>query len=109
MNYYSSHDIFEKMLGKQGDTMPVGFYNGMTYNGFLTIDSPSPYGLYDMAGNVWQWIGDVYEGAHYCTLRGGSKADYAYNMRVRTRNNASPGYHSPNVGSVAPVPRPNNG
>jgi formylglycine-generating enzyme required for sulfatase activity len=27
-----------------------------------------------MAGNVWQWIGDVYEEAHYRTMRGGSKA-----------------------------------
>jgi formylglycine-generating enzyme required for sulfatase activity len=97
-NYYSSHDIFEKIVGGLGDTSPVGFYNGETYNGFKTIDSPSPYGLYDMAGNVWQWTGDVYEGAHYRYMRGGSKADYGYNLRVWTRNNASPDYFSPNVG-----------
>ncbi len=97
-NYYSSHDIFEKTFGKQGDTTPVGFYNGETYDGFMTIDSPSPFGLYDMAGNVWQWTGDIYEGQHYRYMRGGSKANYAYNLRVWTRNNASPDYHSPNVG-----------
>lgn len=97
-NYYSSHDIFEKTFGKQGDTTPVGFYNGGTYDGFETVDSPSPYGLYDMAGNVWQWTGDVYEGQHYRYMRGGSKANYAYNLRVWTRNNAGPDYHSPSVG-----------
>jgi formylglycine-generating enzyme required for sulfatase activity len=97
-NYYSSHDLFEKIVGRLGDTTPVGFYNGKTYEGYQTIDSPSPYGLYDMAGNVWQWTGDVYKDAHYRYMRGGSKTDYAYNLRVWTRNNATPVYHSPNVG-----------
>jgi formylglycine-generating enzyme required for sulfatase activity len=97
-NFYSSHDIFEKIVGKLGGTTPVGFYNGNVYDDFQTIDSLSPYGLYDMAGNVWQWTGDVYEGAHYRYMRGGSKADFGYNLRVWTRNNSHPDYVSPNVG-----------
>jgi len=97
-NFYSSHDLFEKIVGGLGDTSPVGFYNGKIYDGYRTIDSPSPYGLYDMAGNVWQWTGDVYEYQHYRYMRGGSKSDYEYNLRVWTRNNATPKYHSPNVG-----------
>lgn len=97
-NYYSSHDIFEKIIGGLGDTTPVGFYNGQSYEGFTTLDSPSPYGLYDMAGNVWQWTGDVYEDQHYRYLRGGSKDNYAYNLRVWTRNSAGPDYYSPGVG-----------
>jgi formylglycine-generating enzyme required for sulfatase activity len=97
-NYYSSHDIFEKTFGKQGSTTPVGFYNGSTYNGFETLDSPSPYGLYDMAGNVWQWTGDVYLDQHYRYMRGGSKDTYGYNLRVWTRNSAGPEYYSPAVG-----------
>jgi formylglycine-generating enzyme required for sulfatase activity len=97
-NYYSSHDIFEKTFGKQGSTTPVGFYNGSTYEGFTTTDSPSPYGLYDMAGNVWQWTGDVYKGQHYRYMRGGSKDTYGYNLRVWTRNSAGPEYYSPAVG-----------
>ena len=97
-NFYSSNDIFEKTFGKLGDTTPVGFYNGMTYSGFATIDSPSPYGLYDMAGNVWQWTGDVYEDQHYRYMRGGSKADFGFVLRVWMRNNAGPEYFSPNVG-----------
>ena len=97
-NYYSSHDLFEKVIGGLGDTTPVGMYNGKTYSGFETLDSASPYGLYDMAGNVWQWMGNVYPDQHYRYLRGGSKADYSYNLRVWMRNSAGPDYYSVNVG-----------
>jgi formylglycine-generating enzyme required for sulfatase activity len=97
-NYYSSHDLYEKVVGGLGDTTPVGFYNGEVHEGYATLDSPSPYGLYDMAGNVWQWSSDVYEGQHYRYLRGGSKLDYEYNLRTWTRNNAGPEYTSPSVG-----------
>ena len=97
-NYYSSHDVFEKIIGSLGDTTPVGFYNGGTYEGYQTLDSPSPYGIYDIAGNVWQWAGNVYEDQHYRYMRGGSKDNYAYNLRIWTRNSAGPDYFSPAVG-----------
>ena len=97
-NYYSSHDIFEKIVGGLGDTTPVGFYNGNTYDGYETQDSPSPYGLYDMAGNVWQWTADVYEDQHYRYLRGGAKDSYAHNLRVWTRNSAGPQHYGTNIG-----------
>lgn len=97
-NYYSSRDLFERLNPGLGDTTPVGFYNGKIYEGYATRDSPSPYGLYDMAGNVWQWTGNIYEGVHYRYLRGGSKGTYEYNLRAWTRNSAGPDYASPEVG-----------
>lgn len=40
-----------------GDTTQVGIY---------TL-SKSPYGLYDMAGNVWEWVADWYASDYYAT------------------------------------------
>lgn len=97
-NFYSSHDLFEKLFAGLGSTTPVGFYNGSTYEDFETLDSASPYGLYDMAGNVWQWTGNVYEDTHLRYMRGGSRSEYAYNLRVWMRNSAGPDYYGPNVG-----------
>jgi len=97
-NSYNSLDPFERGIGAQGDTTPVGFYNGKTYAGYATRDAQSAYGLYDMAGNVWQWTGEVYKGTHYRYLRGGSKQNYEYNLRVWTRNSAEPDYYAASVG-----------
>jgi len=97
-NYYDSRDPFEKAAGKQGDTTPVGYYDGKTHDGYATLDSPSPYGAYDMAGNVWQWTGDVPVGKHHRYLRGGSKGSYDYDLRVWTRNDARPDYYDTSIG-----------
>jgi len=97
-NFYASRDPFENMSTFGSRTTPVGFYNGQTYAGYATLDSASPYGLYDMAGNVWQWTGDVYEGMHYRFMRGGSKDTYDMDLRVWVRNSATPTYYSPGVG-----------
>jgi formylglycine-generating enzyme required for sulfatase activity len=97
-NFYTSRDPFEEMTSFGSRTTPVGFYNGQTYNGYQTLDSASPYGLYDMAGNVWQWTGNIYEGQHYRYLRGGSKDSYDMDLRIWVRNNATPTYYSPDVG-----------
>lgn len=97
-NYYKSRDPFEGELAGLGVTTPVGFYNGKNYDGYVTANSPSPYGAYDMAGNVWQWTADIYAGVHYRYLHGGSKGTYEYNLRAWTRNSAGPDYASPEVG-----------
>jgi formylglycine-generating enzyme required for sulfatase activity len=97
-NYYSSADLFEKMSGKLGNTTPVGFYNGQTYEGYETLDSPSPYGLYDMGGNVWQWLGDDYPDQHYRHMRGGSFYTYEVDLRVWKYNSAGPQHYSREIG-----------
>lgn len=49
VNFHNSGDPFDN------GTTPVGFYNGQNYKGYQTVDSPSPYGCYDMAGNAWEY------------------------------------------------------
>ncbi len=61
-NFNSSRDPFESLhapftqLG--GPTTPVGLFDGASFRDFATEDSPSPFGAYDMAGNVFEWCWD---------------------------------------------------
>ena len=93
-NFASGDDPFES----NSKTTPVGFYNGSTYDGYATVDAASPSGAYDMAGNVWEWTGDVHKGTHNRSLRGGSYTNYAYDLRIWSHNNAGPEHVSPSVG-----------
>ncbi len=97
-NYYSNRNLTEKLFDRSVPTTPVGYYNGRTYGGRTTTDGKSPYGLYDMAGNVWQWTVDVYENTHLRYMRGGSSANYEYNLTVWSRNSASPDHYGINIG-----------
>ena len=97
-NYYKSGDPFEDMATFGSRTSPVGFYNAGTYGTYATLDSASPYGVYDMAGNVWQWVGDILPGFSDRFMRGGSKDTYDMDLRVWVRNSAPPMYYGPGVG-----------
>jgi len=81
---------------QEGRTMPVGSYES----------GLSPYQLYDIAGNVWEWCQDWYAEDYYAhssknnpqgppigdyrVLRGGSWSNNIYEMRCTNRNWASP-------------------
>jgi formylglycine-generating enzyme required for sulfatase activity len=40
-----------------GDTSPAGHYTA----------GISPYGIYDLAGNVWEWVADWYDASYYAS------------------------------------------
>jgi formylglycine-generating enzyme required for sulfatase activity len=46
------------------DTAPVGSYPG----------GESPYGAWDLAGNVWEWVSDWYDGNYYSISPNGNPA-----------------------------------
>jgi len=64
-NYYKSGDPYEEDFSLTGGLTPVGFYDGQMQDGFITHSNASPYGAYDMAGNVWEWVSDHWDPDYY--------------------------------------------
>jgi formylglycine-generating enzyme required for sulfatase activity len=68
-NYFESGDPFEgerpDPAKNGGPTTPVGYFNGETHSGFQTKSNASPFGAFDMAGNVSEWCWDTYQSDYY--------------------------------------------
>lgn len=78
-NYLGSDDPFEP------GTSPVGFFDGVNQlaDQAPTIDTSNGYGLYDVSGNVWEWMQD--QSPSDATLRrnrGGSWQSAPASLRV---------------------------
>ncbi len=92
-NYIDSYNTGGPCVG---ETMPVGSYP----------DGVSPYGIHDMAGNVWEWVNDYYGFGYYSispdrnptgpssglarVIRGGSFDDYPSYVRSPNRDSFNP-------------------
>ena len=113
-NYYASSGYSYDLSGAVNNNHPSYTAGGQPYTSPVGSFAANGYGLYDMAGNVWQWCWDWYGSYNPAGLtdprgpaasgtyrmdRGGSWNDYGADYcRVAYRNGSIPFLSKPNLG-----------
>ena len=67
----------------------------------VQLNEPNPYGLYNMAGNVWEWIEDWYSSDFYITTDGATDPVNTTDTGLKVRRGGSWNYHQAPLKSSA--------
>jgi formylglycine-generating enzyme required for sulfatase activity len=90
-NYYSSGSYSYDVSPTRGDH-PTYAVNGYPYTSPVGSFAANGYGLYDMAGNVWEWCWDFWGGLYYSTSPGTDPRGPATGPYGRVLRGGCPGF-----------------